>query len=394
MPRKMPDRALRPEIKAQVARFLGLARSSEEQLLAALILVAERHERQYELQRGATTLAGFSRQKLEALAPLDERYGSTSSVQPEKLRSALLGGTRVGSFGTLSDLQDLTLLAEQCATSWLMLYQGGKELHDDELLLLVSKAKDLTKRQIAWLRTQIEHDAPEALAVVANPADELAASRPKRLTAIASIPDPLWGPLVSAGLLAVVGILGLLLGRPWLLPSLGPTAVLQAENAAHPTSRMWNVIAGHLGGLFAGFIAVVAAGAVSAPVVLVDKVLVPERVTAAVLAILITVAMGWLLNASHPPAAATTLLVALGSIQTPVDALNLALGVLVLAVVGEFARRVRLDRVAPAERMAPARSQARLALRRRPRLRPRTAGVVRSGAAIVGRRAAAVRPAR
>jgi hypothetical protein len=351
-------------IRPQVARFLGIAQSSEEQLLNALILVAERHERHYELQRGATTLAVWSRENLDVLEPLVKRYGVVRSERPERLRAALLGGTRVGSFGALEDLQDLSFLARQCAMAWLMLQQGAKELHDDDLLDIVGVAQDHTRRQLAWIQTQIEHDAPEALAVALDPRSELVASRPKRPSAVASIPDSIWAPVSAAGLLLVVGALGLATGRPWLLPSLGPTAVLQAENPAHPSARAWNVVVGHLGGLFAGFLGVALFRAADAPVVLVDHVLAPERVGAAVVAVALTVAFGVLLRASHPPAAATTLLVALGSIATLTDALNLMVGVLLIAIAGELLRRFRLERTAPAERMGPRLSQARLALRR------------------------------
>jgi HPP family len=355
---------IRPRIKAQVARFLGIARSSEEQLFDAFVLVAERHERHYDVQRGATMLAGWSRENLDSLVPLEKKYGSIPSDQPERLRSALLGGTRVGSIGTLQDLQDLSLLAEQVSMAWLMLQQGAKELHDDELLEVSGRAKEHTRRQLAWLRTMIEHDAPEPLAVAMDPASELAASRPKRLSALSSIPDSIWAPLSSGLLLLIVGVAGLLVGRPWLLPSLGPTAVLQTENSAHPTSRAWNVIAGHLGGLVAGFIGVLLFQASDAPVVLVAKQLAPERVGASVVAIALTVLFGVLLRASHPPAAATTLLVSLGSIATLVDALNLVAGVVIIAIVGELVRRARLGRTAPAERMAPNLSIVRQALRR------------------------------
>jgi hypothetical protein len=355
---------IKPRIKAQVARFLGIARSSEEQLLDALILVAERHERHYDVQYGATVLAEFSRENLRSLEPMQRKYGSIPSDEPERLRSALLSGTRVGAAGTLQDLQDLSLLAEQVSMAWLMLQQGAKELHDDDLLDIASRAKEHTRRQLQWLRTQIEHDAPEPLAVVMDPAGELAVSRPKRPEALSSIPDTFWAPIASGGLLLIVGLAGLLVGRPWLLPSLGPTAVLQTEAPAHPTSRAWNVVMGHLGGLLAGFAAVLIFNASHAPVVLVAKQLPPERVGAAVLAVLLTVLLGILLRASHPPAAATTLLVALGSIATLSDALNLAAAVLILAVIGELARRVRLGRVTPAERMSGPNSEARLALRR------------------------------
>jgi hypothetical protein len=73
--------------------------------------------------------------------------------------------------------------------------------------------------------------------------------------------------------------------------------------------------------------------------------------------------VGFLLRATHPPAAATTLLVALGAIATFEQALIVMAGVLVTAAAGELLRTVRRERVAPGERMAPARSLLRQRLR-------------------------------
>jgi hypothetical protein len=53
-----------------------------------------------------------------------------------------------------------------------------------------------------------------------------------------------------------------------------------------------------------------------------------------------------LLKASHPPAGATTLLVALGAIKTIQDGLNAVAGVLVIALLGAAFRRARLKTAA------------------------------------------------
>jgi CBS-domain-containing membrane protein len=64
---------------------------------------------------------------------------------------------------------------------------------------------------------------------------------------------------------------------------------------------------------------------------------------AAVLAVALNMLGGLLLRASHPPAAATTLLVALGGFKTTVhDAVTVIVGVLIVAIVGEVLRRIRL----------------------------------------------------
>jgi hypothetical protein len=350
-------------VKIQVATFLGIVNSTEEQLLAAFALVAERHERNYELSRGATTCALWSREHLDWLGPFEDEYGVIPSENAETLRAALLSGTRAGILGEIQDLSDLSLLAERADMTWTVLYQGAREIHDKGLQELAGRARDHNKRQIAWIRTQLNHLAPDALSVPLDPVDQAAISLPKRPTAISSIPDSLWVPLVSAALVLLVGLIGLATGRPWLGPSLGPTIILVAMQPAHPTARAWNIVAGHLGGLAAGIAAVMVLGAQSAPNPLETGDITAVRVAAATLAILLTAAVGILMRASHPPAAATTLLVALGAISQPPQILATIVGVLIVAVSGELVRRYRLDRRVPAERFAPRASVARSKLR-------------------------------
>jgi hypothetical protein len=349
--------------KLQVATYLGLAKATEEQLLNALVVVAERHERNYDMAHGATVLATWSREHLEWAKPLIEHYGDVPSERPEALRSALLGGTRAGVVGELADLMDLAVLAEQAEMAWTVLMQGGKELRDEALVDLAMKAHAHSVRQIAWIRTEIDHLAPDALSVPLDPKGQASIALPKRLDAVASIPDWVWGPTVAAVMLLIVGVLGVAIGRPWLAPSLGPSAFLIALTPAHPTARGYNTLVGHFGGLLAGFAAVLVVGAASAPVVLSTGILTWPRVAAAVIAIVLTMLIGIGLRASHPPAAATTLLVALGSIATLEASLSLMAGVAVVALLGELVRRTRLERVTPAERRAPASGAARRWLR-------------------------------
>jgi hypothetical protein len=360
-----PPKALAPAARSQVAAYLGVLRGSLRELASALILVAERHERNYEIWGTATVLAGWIHEDDASLDPFVQRYGIHDSDQPHKLRAALLGGVRGGLHGLLSDLTDLSVLAEQVEMAWTVVYQASKELEDQALGEASGPGRAHAERAIRWIRTQVDHTAPEALAVGASTSGSIAASLPKGPDRVAAIPDPVWSPLVSAILVLVAGAAGLLVGRPWLLPSLGPTAILAGEMPAHPVSRAWNTIVGHFGGLMAGAIGVVVAGAASQPVVLVDHVLTPQRVVASVVAIALTAVLGALLRASHPPAAATTLLVSLGSLKTIEDAVNLMAGVLVVAAVGALLRDVRTHRLTPGERMAPPDSYVRRFLRSR-----------------------------
>jgi CBS-domain-containing membrane protein len=104
-------------------------------------------------------------------------------------------------------------------------------------------------------------------------------------------------------------------------------------------------------------------GARSAPNPIQSGELTAVRVEAAVVAVALTVLAGFALRASHPPAVATTLLVALGAIATPQQVLATIAGVVLVTLFGEWVRRVRLDRTTPSERRAPARSVTRLRLR-------------------------------
>jgi hypothetical protein len=148
-----------------VARFIGLALASEEQSQQALALVAERHRADFDIRLGATTLSVWSRENVDSLGPMIDRYGTVRSDQPRQLRAALFGARRPGAVGLLMDLKDLALLVEHSSLTWTMLFQGAKELHDMELLGIAGNARDHNRRQLAWLRTQIEHAAPETLAV-------------------------------------------------------------------------------------------------------------------------------------------------------------------------------------------------------------------------------------
>lgn len=158
-----------------------------------------------------------------------------------------------------------------------------------------------------------------------------------------ALPDAVWAPLVVAGLLAVVGAIALAAGQPWLFPSLGPSAYLVAETPDRPSSRFYNGVVGHLVGFAAGAVVVGLLGAADAPSVLSSKTLTPVRAEAAALSAGLTMVGLIALRASHPPAAATTLLVALGGFKpTWADAARVAAGALILATLGEGVRHARM----------------------------------------------------
>ncbi len=121
--------------------------------------------------------------------------------------------------------------------------------------------------------------------------------------------------LFAAGLILVVGLTAYLAGEPWLFPSLGPTAYLLAAYPDLPSARVYNCVVGHLVGVGSGFAAVALFNAWQSPIVPLHEVTLP-RLGAATVAIGLAVLVNHLLGSGHPPAAATTLLVALGTFHT------------------------------------------------------------------------------
>jgi hypothetical protein len=328
----------------QVTRTIGMTRGAEEQLAAAFTLLADRHARDPEVRDACSLFARWSSNHVAALDPVVARYGEQITEQPLRLRSAMFYGTRVGGLGLLQDLQDLSLLVQHARMSWTVLAQAAAELRDREMQRVCFTAAWETDRQAAWVKTLIKHVAGQAQTVSPPPMSELRASLPKTPT-IAAVPDPAWGPLAGGVLIAIVGLLSLAVGEPWIVPSLGPTAYLQAETPALPSSRLYNTIVGHLCGLVVGFFVVWALGARDDAVTLTTGDVTGGRVAAATVALALTMFLAILLHASHPPAGATTLLVALGSIHNADQALYLMLGVLVIAIAGEVVRRIRLGDV-------------------------------------------------
>ncbi|HVX40625.1 MAG TPA: HPP family protein [Gemmatimonadaceae bacterium] len=156
-------------------------------------------------------------------------------------------------------------------------------------------------------------------------------------------PHGLWSPITAAVVTAVPALAALASGQVLLFPSLGPSAVMQAHSPNHESSRFYNVVVSHVVGLAAADLCVFAFGVAHTPSVFQAHAVSGGRAAAAVLAILIGTAVELALHASHPPAASTTLLAALGSFRPTVhDTVLVVGGVLIVATAGEIARRVRL----------------------------------------------------
>jgi hypothetical protein len=151
--------------------------------------------------------------------------------------------------------------------------------------------------------------------------------------------SPVYAVLLSGLVIAGIGGLGVWAGQPWLFPSLGPTIFLQAVTPNDTSARPWNTVAGHAIGTAAGFLSVFVCGAEVAPLPADAGYVVGSRAAAAALAVALTVAGQLAIRAPHAPAAATTMLIALGGLQPDLRTLvAIAVGVGLIAGLGEVTR--------------------------------------------------------
>jgi hypothetical protein len=324
----------------QIAHYLGAIQVGEQQLSEAFKMVGERHSREPEPREMCYEFAQWASGHVDALKPYAKKYGAQENLKLEQLRSSLFQGARIGALGLLHDYQDLSVMANALRTNYTILERAAMSIKDEAMTKFAIDTGEHVNREIEWLCTQIKVISPQAVTVPPNLAQETVASRPKYPTP-AAIPDQLWAPLTSAILTLIVGGLSLLAGMVWLFPSLGPTIYLQTQKPADPASRFLNVVLGHLLGLASGFAGLFLFNAFDDPVTLQAKELTGGRLGAAVVALALTLLLTLLLKAHHPPAGATTLLTALGSIQTLPDSINLMIGVLIVVAAGELFRKTR-----------------------------------------------------
>src|SRR6185437_6888619 len=129
--------------------------------------------------------------------------------------------------------------------------------------------------------------------------------------------------------IAVLALLALVSRNPFVFPSLGPTAYLLFFSPLGRTSSPRNTVFGHAIGLICGYMAFVATGAGAMPFGVHAGIFWP-RILAAALSLSATGAFMVLLDVSHPPAGATTLIVSLGIISRPRELIVIEIAVFLL----------------------------------------------------------------
>lgn len=141
---------------------------------------------------------------------------------------------------------------------------------------------------------------------------------------------------LSMGLMALAAWLT---RQPLIFPSLGPTAFLIFYVPRAPSACPRNAVCGHLIAVGAGYLALVVFGLTHAQPALSGGVTLPW-VGAAALSLGLTAGVMVWLGVPHPPAGATTLIVALGILPKPVELLTLLASVVALVAHGLLINRL------------------------------------------------------
>jgi CBS-domain-containing membrane protein len=137
---------------------------------------------------------------------------------------------------------------------------------------------------------------------------------------------------IAVGVLAVAAVV---IQRPLVFPSLGPTALLIFTHPRQAASSPRNAITGHAVALAAGYLALVLFGLTHAPSAVTTGVT-WSRAGAAALSLGLLAGTLAALRMPHPPAAATVLIVSLGILHTLAQ-LAVVLGAVAALLVVAFA---------------------------------------------------------
>lgn len=138
--------------------------------------------------------------------------------------------------------------------------------------------------------------------------------------------------LYAGFLFTVLGLVAWASGQPFVFPSLGPSAFILAFDRRGERTRTYKVVGSHLIGGVAGLLAysLLAAGIT---ITTTPAAFSPEGLRLAASGVLSIVLTSWGMiatNTNHAPACATTLIVSLGLLSTPIQVAIIVASVVVL----------------------------------------------------------------
>jgi len=141
--------------------------------------------------------------------------------------------------------------------------------------------------------------------------------------------------LYASVLFTVLGLVAWVTGQPFVFPSLGPSAFILAFDRRGGRTATYRIVASHLIGAVAGLLAyALVAGDVS--LTSTPAGLSPGGLRLAASGVVSIALTSWgmiAIDANHAPACATTLIVSLGLLSTPIEAATIVASVVILVEV-------------------------------------------------------------
>jgi CBS-domain-containing membrane protein len=152
----------------------------------------------------------------------------------------------------------------------------------------------------------------------------------------------LYVPLGAGVAVVVPGALAVWTHQLLLFASLGPTAALMIQEPRHPAADWYNAVIGHTLGMLAACVVVWLLALDNTPSIFAQHEISWTRVSAAALSLTLALTLENLAKVKHPPAASTTLLIALGSFR-PVwrDCAAIVVGVASVTLGAEIVKRLQ-----------------------------------------------------
>ena len=157
-------------------------------------------------------------------------------------------------------------------------------------------------------------------------------------------------------LVAVIGLIALCsvwAQQAWLAPSIAAAAFTQLFTPTQSGAKPYTIVVGQVVGAVAGFAGVWAVHAMNVGKLMGEHDITYDRVAAVAIAVAITSVAQMALEARSPPGGTTAVVVAVGveTANLP-GAIRLAVGIVLVAVLGEIGRRVLLH-VLPQDALQP-----------------------------------------
>lgn len=148
--------------------------------------------------------------------------------------------------------------------------------------------------------------------------------------------------LYAGFLFTVLGLVAWASGQPFVFPSLGPSAFILAFDRRGERTRTYRIVGSHLIGGVIGLVAYTAiANGIS--ITATPAAFSPDGLRLAGSGVLSIIATSWGMiatNTNHAPACATTLIVSLGLLPTPLQVATIIVSVVVLVEVHAIVLRL------------------------------------------------------